>query len=1763
MSKQNKIATSIATALYVAGLSAASAGVTTPPTLQPMPDFLKEVKITQAMQKNSDARKKRANRLKAGEASSNSFPTTNTHRAIAAKVDFTWEDDVSGINTYIVEFNEQAVALYDGRINGLKATNSKSRTAAPLGVASLDSFKLNPKDTDVARYRQHLISKQNQHIQQIKSVAGVNVDIKRTFQYALNGATIKLTQDKALAISKLPGVRNVKRSTNYQLHTDVGPKHIGADKIWTPNTLELANKGEGIVVGIIDTGINSDHPSFAEVAGDGYVHTNPRGQYYGDCEKAEFSSMCNDKLIGVRSYPVITDSYMDPVFQGMGSWITPENPVRPQNGEDYQGHGSHTASTTAGNELFDVPYTIALLEETGDGLATDLVFPHMSGVAPRANIIAYQVCFPGDGSFGDEWQPSDQYTACPGEALIAGIEDAITDGVDVINFSIGGSESSPWESPMEMAFLAAREAGISASLSAGNAGQSWVDHVSPWVTSVAATTHGRTISYSEKTLSELSGGDPAMMPDSWNLPYVGAGYTDGITGELVLATNYPDSDTNWDGIIDSNDANSDGMCNVPFPAGTFTSSQIVVCKRGEIARVEKAVNAQAGGAGGFILYNTDYSQDPPWGQSGPNDAYVIPGILLKSNVMYSLIPWLESGTGHMATINASTISSTMGEADYVADFSSRGPSRTTPDSMVPNVGAPGVNVYAAYADDMPFTKFPFPTDYSAISGTSMAAPHVAGAMALLTQLHPDWTPAEIQSALMSTANNNGTAAVGPWNVGQAGLDDYGSGVINVEAASRVGLVLDETGDNYRAADPGNGGNLPSLNEAYLYNTSCEFNCSWIRTFRATQDGTFNVTMNEHTAEGMPLLDLKASPTTFSLKAGEVQSVQFTAAAKDVSNFINEITDFPFEGDVIITPEDTMMPSQRLPMRVQFKSDGLPNDLTVEINRKMGSALSPRLYTKEAGDIRVNGLVKGQTQVHSLIPYQNGVQTDEGLAADIEMGAIAQINFTIPEGTKRFVFELTREKDRKTWHDSAIDVGFDVNGDGVANWNEETICYSFSYARDWCAIDNPTPGEYWALVGNYTIYDHNHPGDRILPLEMTTNLAIIPAGADDSLTTEIVGDANGIDGYNVNMTWNAEDAMAGDVYFAAVEFGRDAANAGDVGTMGVRFEHIGSDVMIAASQETAKTGDVVDFYIEAAANMMPSDRDFTLTATLPEGLNLSHDSVDVEGIYGAMTTVEGNTITISGNQPTSAFTPREYVWTTSETDELCRMPYTDGDFKDNWWDMGAFMMPTIIQGGAWDMFWVDPGDLGYDSITHYGKEWSGPVGLNPAGFFSLDPMGYMSFSHSAMEWVTFPDTMIAALWHAQAFITEPGMFDWDTQSMKGLYVATTVNNELVLQWNGMEVNDWWSGTTGSYSAQTIFKTKPDYNEGAYEVLFGYDRLDESLNGQGAIGTRGFHGFRNPWGPNEGWNADTFAINDVLDKTAVGMLVCGDYRGPEQSAIRVKFSALVNNMASGSTHEVVVTSDYEHAEQASVSTSVAVNGNLTMGQYNDITINEDEMVSGLEVLFTANDSTEKVISVSGENVSGTASGNVSGSTVDITPNADWNGSTEVTITVADAGNEGDNVSSKFTLTVNPMEDAPVAMVPESVTISIGNSAVLDASASYDMDDDSLTFSWSGSGTIEGPSTSVMTVSDLTVGEHEFEVTVSDGALESTASVMVYVEHIQGCMDSSATNYDATATEDDGTCTYPAPEPEAKKSSGGSFGGFAMLLMLIAGIRRKAQQ
>ena len=210
---------------------------------------------------------------------------------------------------------------------------------------------------------------------------GRAIPTRHTFQTAINGFAAVLDDREAARVATLPGVNVVRRARVEHVLTDAGPQWIGATDLWSGAVPGVAaTKGEGVVIGIIDTGINHLHPSFAAVGQDGYVHTNPYGDgvFRGECN--DFPGLCNNKLIGAYYY-----------LQAHGG-TDPLTPPGDPNTKDTDGHGSHTASTAAGNVVIDPPFLDVFGNDTGVTLGT------ISGVAPHANIIAYKVCAPDCGA---------------------------------------------------------------------------------------------------------------------------------------------------------------------------------------------------------------------------------------------------------------------------------------------------------------------------------------------------------------------------------------------------------------------------------------------------------------------------------------------------------------------------------------------------------------------------------------------------------------------------------------------------------------------------------------------------------------------------------------------------------------------------------------------------------------------------------------------------------------------------------------------------------------------------------------------------------------------------------------------------------------------------------------------------------------------------------------------------------------------------------------------------------------------------------------------------------------------------------------------------------------------------------------------------------------------------------------------------------------------------------------------------------------------
>ncbi|GIK57656.1 MAG: S8 family serine peptidase [Chloroflexi bacterium] len=676
---------------------------------------------------------------------------------------------------YIIQLTGEPVATYTGGIAGLAATS-------PLATGA---HKLDSKSQESLAYEQYLADKQNQFVSDMNNLLGRNVDISFYYRHAYNGVAAFLSPAEAAQVAGMNGVNLLYRESFEEILTDAGPAFIGAETIWNASG---GNKGEGIIVGIIDTGINSGHPSFADVGGDGYDHTNPfgSGNYVGYC--VANPGFCNDKLIGAWAFH---PSSSDP--------------------EDADGHGSHTASTVAGNYLED-PVLYAP--------TANYTFASVSGVAPHANIIAYQVCVP----------------SCPTSATTAAVNQAVIDGVDVTNYSISGG-TNPYVETTAVAFRNAVAAGVFPANSAGNSGPTpgTVGHQGPWIMTVAASTHNRAVLNSVVDLNNSSGPLPDILGESAATGYGPA--------TLVYAGDAPYNNP---------------LCN-PFPPGTF-SGEIVVCDRGTIGRVEKGQNVLNAGGGGMILANNASSA-----ASLNADTHVLPATHISYADGVALKAWMAAGTNDVGRITGGTVDYDAMYGDNMASFSSRGPAGGTVPGLAnlikPDVTAPGLNILAAFN-----AGFSTPPEFNIISGTSMSSPHAAGAAALIRAMHPTWTPAEVKSALMMTGI---TALEKEDNSTPTDPFDLGSGRVNLTAAGDVGFVLNITDAEYVAANPATGGDPKLLNLPSLANNNCAGTCTWTRTLRSvlTTDQEYNASVSGPTG-----VTGTVTPSNFTLAAGGTQVI---------------------------------------------------------------------------------------------------------------------------------------------------------------------------------------------------------------------------------------------------------------------------------------------------------------------------------------------------------------------------------------------------------------------------------------------------------------------------------------------------------------------------------------------------------------------------------------------------------------------------------------------------------------------------------------------------------------------------------------------------------------------------------------------------------------------------------------------------------------------------------------------------------------------------
>ncbi|GCB47586.1 peptidase S8 and S53, subtilisin, kexin [Streptomyces sp. NL15-2K] len=673
--------------------------------------------------------------------------------------------------TYVVKLADQPVATYQGGVSGLK------RTAPAPGD------RLTTGTSAVRAYLRHLDSRRDSVLDDVPGVKKLY-----EYDYAFNGFAAKLTARQATELAATPGVISLTRDKADRLPPapaqSASPAATGDDRRTAaatddrhpaaadgdqpsqgprkpdnesrtggaggnaskaegeseaaapppdiPRFLGLdgdkglwsklggpEHAGEGTIVGIVDTGIDPTNPMLAPLSEPRPDADVIAKKWHGTCDEGDDPAhkvTCNNKLIGAQWFRA---GVPDP---------TPEDVSSPM---DMDSHGTHTATTAAGNH--DTPAEIPGLGVRGK----------VSGVAPAARVAAYKTCW---------------HDGCWYSDTTAAIDKAVADGVDVISYSIGGTLTSP--TSMEAMFNAAK-AGVFVSAAASNSGPDTVENTAPWITTVAAETHDTGYN---STL--VLGDGRRFRHDKVQSPVP--------TAPLVNAGDVRKPDA---------DAARATLCAPGTLDPGKTEGKIVVCDRGgdNLFLEDKTKAVTDAGGVALAVANTATSS-----QNFYPDDFGLPLIQLTQEDAKTV---KEYAAGSGATGEFVSGSGRV-RAPLVTGFSSSGPDRYSGgDVLKPDIAAPGSMVLAGTVPGAGY-----PDRFGFMAGTSMATPHISGLAALLKQLHPDWSPMEVKSALMTTATttDNEGEPIGREGADSATPLDYGAGSPRATVAADPGLVYDST-----------------------------------------------------------------------------------------------------------------------------------------------------------------------------------------------------------------------------------------------------------------------------------------------------------------------------------------------------------------------------------------------------------------------------------------------------------------------------------------------------------------------------------------------------------------------------------------------------------------------------------------------------------------------------------------------------------------------------------------------------------------------------------------------------------------------------------------------------------------------------------------------------------------------------------------------------------------------------------------------------------
>ncbi|TYI59456.1 hypothetical protein E1A91_D10G037600v1 [Gossypium mustelinum] len=620
---------------------------------------------------------------------------------------------------------------------------------------------------------------ENTHHSYLNSVKESHEDAKSSLLYSyknsINGFAAKLTPDEASKLSKMKEVVSVIPSHGkYRSQTTRSWDFVGLnDHSWNraqmgDDLLLNAQYGKNQIIGVVDSGVWPESASFSDVGMDPVPKT-----WKGICQEgvAFNKSHCNRKIIGARYY-------VKGFYNVFGAVNPSEDYLSPR---DADGHGTHTASTATGRQ---VPNAAAL-----GGIAIGIA----SGGAPMARLAIYKACWAMPG------KPKSDGNTCMDEDVLAAIDDAIGDGVDILSLSLGFNEHSPLDQDViAIGSLHAATKNILTVCSAGNGGPSPASlaNIAPWEITVAASGIDRQFS------------SPVLLGNGMKIQ----GYS---ISPYAMSQMYP--------LVYARDVARLGVpqylatqCQPDTLDSYKVNGRIVLCFIGQGRNVDKGIEVSKAGGVGLILAN---NQDN--GNTIFYDSHFISATGVGYDGAVTILQYIYSTAYPTARIlPVQSVSYT--PAPFMAGYSSRGPNHVDAHILKPDITAPGLQILAAWSEASSPTKLPYDrrsTKFNLYSGTSMSCPHVSGVAALLRAVHPNWSLSAIKSALMTTASvtDNLNNPIQDYTGNPATPFVFGSGHFQPIKASDPGLVYDISYDDYLHY-------LCTINPGLLNKVNAKINC---------------------------------------------------------------------------------------------------------------------------------------------------------------------------------------------------------------------------------------------------------------------------------------------------------------------------------------------------------------------------------------------------------------------------------------------------------------------------------------------------------------------------------------------------------------------------------------------------------------------------------------------------------------------------------------------------------------------------------------------------------------------------------------------------------------------------------------------------------------------------------------------------------------------------------------------------------------------------